>query len=152
MLSHADTINKYVEVQFESASHVVCTFVNDMSSEFEKSCSIRYGKCQERLLMTAEGATSPHSPNIVDLELVASELQSFCYTINASNTTFTVIMEGICDSKKYTKSCQLLMHLTLLSVGVSAYALTPTLNNAWLYYSYKYNIIEWVHSTGRDER
>ena len=44
--------------------------------------------------MSAQGHTTFDLPNIVRLELT-SDLQSYCYTINASNGSFTVLMEGI---------------------------------------------------------
>ena len=93
-----ETTNKYVEVTFRSATDVVCTFLNDMTSDSEKSCTITYGQCQQRLFMTANGTTSTDSPNIIYLDL-ESTLQTYCYIINASNATITVLMEGTHESK-----------------------------------------------------
>ena len=59
-----------------------------------KICTISYGECEESLIMSAYGSTTNDSSNTVRLQL-HSDLQNYCYTINATNGTFTALIEGI---------------------------------------------------------
>ena len=87
------TKNEYVDIKFESATSIVCEFRNQTRPNM-KLCTITYGECEESLVMSAHGNTTDDSPNTVTLQL-HSDLQNYCYTINATNGTFTVLIEGI---------------------------------------------------------
>ena len=90
---HLGTKNEYVDVKFESATRIVCEFRNQVRRN-NKLCTIIYGECQKPLIMTIRGNTTNDSPNTVRLEL-HSYLQNYCYIINATNGTYTVLIEGI---------------------------------------------------------
>ena len=71
-----------------------CTF-QDRQDTSQKSCSIRYGPCRGKLSDTAETTSANESPGIILLMLNPQLIgQTFCYIVTASNTTYTVIVEG----------------------------------------------------------
>ena len=53
--------------------------------------------------MSAQDHTTLDLPNTVRLEL-SSDLQSYCYIINASNGTFAVLIEGFYSNSKYKEN------------------------------------------------
>ena len=95
-MSNLGTKDEFVDINFESATRVVCEFRNQ-DEQSNKLCGITYGECQQPLNMTTEGNSTVDSPNIVRLEL-HRYLQSYCYTIRATNGSFTMITEGIYNS------------------------------------------------------
>ena len=94
IINYIDAINQYVDVTFESAKRAVCEFLGPVQTQGERLCSITYGPCQQRLIMTAEGSVSTESPQTVRID-INTNLNTYCYSINASNGTFTWLMEGI---------------------------------------------------------
>ena len=89
-------IDQYVTVNFESASTVVCDFLNQQDEYSNKSCTVTFGSCQQDITQftSVQGHTTS---NTVRLKLT-SDLQSYCYTINASNGSYAVLLEGIYSS------------------------------------------------------
>ena len=86
-------IDQYVNIKFESTSRVVCEFLNQRDEYNNKSCTITFGSCQQDITqsVSVQGHTTT---NTIRLEL-SSDLQSYCYTINASNGSFIVLIEGM---------------------------------------------------------
>ena len=105
-----DAVNKFVNVTFVSETRIVCTFLGLHQNQGANSlmCGISYGPCQQTP-MTSQGDVG--SPNTVNIELPASMSSgTYCYTINASNGTYTVLVEGIISAgynniKAYNKHC-----------------------------------------------
>ena len=62
----------------------------------EKSCSIKYGLCQQQLtLFTQANATGTESTITLHLNIDKNQkLMLFCYVITASNSTSSVVVEG----------------------------------------------------------
>ena len=91
-------MDQYVDVNFESASRVVCRFLNQQDEYSNKSCTITLRLCEQNILesVSVQGHTTS---NPVRLEF-SSNLQSYCYTINASNGTFAVLIEGMYNNGK----------------------------------------------------
>ena len=99
IVSNIDVVNHLVSVTFESANRVVCLFVGLQDSQTTRSlsCVIVYGLCQQQLLDSRQeihGTSTSFSTVVIDLP---ASIQSgvHCYTVNASNGTFTVLVEGI---------------------------------------------------------
>ena len=89
------TTNQYVDVTFESARQVVCKFLGPAQTPSEVFCSITYGPCQQRLNMSAEGSSiSVHESHTTVRIDLSTNLNTYCYLINASNGTFNLLMEG----------------------------------------------------------
>ena len=88
-----DTTNQYVDVIFTSAKSISCEFADHMSTHSRKSCSIRYGLCQQPFTMNAQGSVVSDSSSTIKINL-DTNLNTYCYSINASNGTFTLLMEG----------------------------------------------------------
>lgn len=86
----------YVHVKFGSdGSTVTCNFRGLQGSHSEKSCRIEYGQCEHHLSLTAQGTTTADSPNTVEVNLLVSIEDTHCYHITASNSTFTVVLNGV---------------------------------------------------------
>ena len=76
-------------------SKVICTFLDQQNNHTEKSltCAITYGPCPMSVNQSVNGI--PSSPNTVIIDLPPDHQSSErCYTIIASNNTFTVAMQG----------------------------------------------------------
>ena len=56
------------------------------------SCDIAYGPCQQEPTESARGTLNTTS-NIVSIS-IDPQTSEYCYVINASNGTFTVLIEG----------------------------------------------------------
>ena len=85
--------NQYVEVTFISAKNVSCEFLDRLSTHSRKSCSIRYGPCQQPFTMTAQGSVISGSPSTIKIDL-DTDLNTYCYSVNASNGTLSLLLEG----------------------------------------------------------
>ena len=90
---HLGAKNEFIDINFESATSIICEFHNQARPSM-KMCAISYGECEESLIVSTHGSTTKDSPNTVRLQL-HSDLQNYCYTINATNGTFTALIEGI---------------------------------------------------------
>ena len=90
--------NKYVNVTLEMTNKIVCTFLSQQESRSTISCDVAYGPCQQQPTMIAQGTIS--SPNTMNIDLpVIPQTSDYCYAVNASNGTFTVIIEGQISSE-----------------------------------------------------
>ena len=78
---------------FESAKRAVCSFHEPVLRLNETSCNIRYGPCQQRLTMTAEGSNATGSPPTVVID-IDTNLQTYCYFVTASSSVYIWSMEG----------------------------------------------------------
>ena len=83
----------------ETANKIVCTFLSEQESQSTLSCDVAYGPCQQQPTMIAQGTVS--LPNTVNIDLISaiSQTSDYCYAVNASNGTFTVLIEGLILSK-----------------------------------------------------
>ena len=96
------TINQYIDIKFEQSvdlgvelTRVVCFFPNEQNSQIEKSCEIVYRLCQQKnMTFQMVGIRSSSNTVIIDLPI---HLQSdgYCYVINASNGSFTVLVKDM---------------------------------------------------------
>ena len=90
--------NLFVDVQYNfSASTFICNFLNQMDTSI-KYCSIVYGDCDQWQTQIARGNSTPGAPNTVTLTVMISG-GSVCYTAEASNGSFTLVVEGRVQSK-----------------------------------------------------
>ena len=89
---HADCINQFVEIQYNSATSTIsCIFLRELDTS-KKSCSIRYGVCnQESTEIAADNTTTS---NVIMLSLALTSSESQCYVATASNETHTVMFNG----------------------------------------------------------
>ena len=83
---------------------ITCIFENRQDTT-EKSCIVEYGPCEEPVNQIAQANSTLADPYLVKIQL-DSELSSYCYTVNASNSTFTVFIEGnitkgMCQDNNY---------------------------------------------------
>jgi hypothetical protein len=86
--------NQFVEIGYNSAtSTITCVFLNELDTS-EKSCSIRYGVCDQEKTEMATGNTTTGSV-ILDLDLTNTGSSSvYCYSVIARNRTHTVMVDG----------------------------------------------------------
>ena len=103
----AGCTNQFVKVEYDSATSTIsCVFLNNRNI-IEQSCSIKYGKCNQKLVLTASDNSTLESPNRVTLQVESDG--SDCYVIRASNGTFTVIIEGQFSSGKLWSTCSTIL-------------------------------------------
>ena len=69
---------------FQSTNRILCTFLAQQSGQNTMSCDVAYGPCQQEPTVIA---------NIVNIA-IDPQKSEYCYVINASNGTFTVLIEG----------------------------------------------------------
>ena len=81
---------------------IVCTYLSQQEGQSAVTCDVVYWPCphqQQPMVMIAQGTTS--SPNIVNIDLPETLLISdYCYSVNASNGTITIIIEGTIESSE----------------------------------------------------
>ena len=63
-----------------------------------KSCNVTYGPCGQGQTQSVHGSSTSASPNTVTLEIIVPH-DSYCYTVTASNDSFTVAVDGRIQSK-----------------------------------------------------
>ena len=74
---------------------ISCTFENKLYMS-PKSCSVKYGTCDEETKFT-QNSTTDESLSIVILKLnlsTSATNSKICYTVTASNGTFTAVVKG----------------------------------------------------------
>ena len=71
----------------------MCTFLDQQKGQSTVSCDVAYGPCQRQPTAIAQGTVTAES-NIVNIE-ISPETSEYCYVVNASNGTFTVLIEGL---------------------------------------------------------
>ena len=88
---HADgTYINFVNVTHETNS-IICTFVNRQDNG-RKSCNVTYAPCdgaQQSKIAYKDTAESQ-----LMLNVMLSDQMKYCYTMNASNNTVSVLIEG----------------------------------------------------------
>lgn len=73
---------------------ISCTFRNKLDLS-PKSCSIRYGVCNDRMMYNTQRNTTAQSPFVVMLELNSSVTNPMnCYVVTASNDSLTLTVNG----------------------------------------------------------
>ena len=81
--------NRFVEVQYNSATSTIsCVFLSELDTS-EKSCSILYGVCDQEQTKMAVGNTTSSS-----VMLKVDVTGSYCYTLVARNGTYTIMVDG----------------------------------------------------------
>lgn len=76
-----------------STSFFFCIFLNERNN-FEKSCSIEYRLCNQKLTQTVHNTSTSENPNSILLNLVSLEVGTYCYIATAVTNTTTVKVEG----------------------------------------------------------
>ena len=84
-------------MNFASPKSVICTFVGHHQGL--KSCSIKYGQCQQPLTVEVHNNSVEANSDSVQIFLETELKNGDCYSVNASNDTFTVLQQGL-----YSKS------------------------------------------------
>ena len=74
-------------------SRITCNFQNQQDRS-NKSCSVTYGECGKQKNRTLQVSSNSKEPNIVQVNLDISDQAIYCYTVNASNSTHTILIEG----------------------------------------------------------
>ena len=88
---NADVNNRFVIVEYDTAeSTLSCIFVNQQDNS-TKICKIKYGLCQQGLSKSNEETTTTE---MAVLTLQLGNGQTYCYQVEASNRTYTVLIEG----------------------------------------------------------
>ena len=89
--------NSFVQVEYEetsSVSTISCTFVN-VSDTSEKTCCVSHRLCDQNQPDNTPGPVcSIDSPYSIQLEVSRHLTQTYCYTVTASNDTYTINVEG----------------------------------------------------------
>ena len=103
-IPHAGAINQYVNVRFnqgnESTRIILCIFPN-ATNQSKLLCNVEYKPCQKQN-MTSRAVGIRNSSDTVIINLsVNLELKTYCYTITASNGSYTVLIEDTRTSSKY---------------------------------------------------
>ena len=79
---------------------LICTFLSQQESQSTLSCDVAYGLCEQQPTMIARGTIS--STNVMDIYLIPdlSQTNDYCYVVNASNGTLSIIVEGMIESSE----------------------------------------------------
>ena len=85
-------INQYVNITFQSANRILCTFLDQQRGQNTMSCDVTYGPCRQEPTEIARG-TITTTANTVNIA-INPQTSEYCYVVNASNGTFTVLIEG----------------------------------------------------------
>ena len=106
LITHADTVNNFVQVSFE-LSVLNLNFI-DQPKEGEKSYLIMYGPvtqdCKDLPLKTTGHLSNVNS---ISLQLNYTESTSICFSLVTNNGTKSVIVEGIyVPGRYYTIACK----------------------------------------------
>lgn len=75
-----------------SANSINCTFLNQQDTS-EKQCNITYGQCLQSEKQSAQGSATGLMKSII-LPLSLDGHTQLCYSVTASNDTYTVVVEG----------------------------------------------------------
>ena len=87
--SSAGCMNQLVMVKYDSAtSAIICQFMSQTTTS--KSCSIKYGHCNQMLVYTSLQKTS--TLNTIVLDVDPDKLE--CYVVTAVSDEVTIIVEG----------------------------------------------------------
>ena len=90
-----ECLNSLIQVEFHpEASTISCIFVNQADIVSNKSCIVEYRKCSDFGMSQIAGVNTTSINATIDLHLIGSS-QMYCYNVTGSNTTHTVIVQGI---------------------------------------------------------
>lgn len=81
-----------MNITFQSTNKILCTFLDHQRGQSAVSCDVAYGPCQQEPTEIAWG-TITATANIVNIA-IDPQTSEYCYVVNASNGTFTVLIEG----------------------------------------------------------
>lgn len=88
---NTDVNNRFVRVEYDTAeSTLSCIFLNQQDNS-TKVCKIKYGLCQQGLSKFYEETTTTE---MAVLKLQLGSGRTYCYQVEASNRTYTVLIEG----------------------------------------------------------
>ena len=76
---------------------LVCTFLGQNDETSMVSCSVVYGPygCEQQTSMTTQ-LQGTSSSNTVSIDILTiQEASEYCYVVNASNGTFSVLIKGL---------------------------------------------------------
>ena len=79
-------------------SAIVCRFL-DQTDTSVKSCTAKYGQCGEVLADTSQGNSTVEVPNRIELSVDPGILD--CYSVIASSSTATAVVEGKREAGEY---------------------------------------------------
>ena len=90
--------NVYFNVSFETINKIICTqwHLSQQKNRSTVMCNAVYWSCQQTI--THDMYTSSSSTVNIDLP----ERGYYCYAINASNGTFTILVEGAIKFSKFS--------------------------------------------------
>lgn len=94
----SDNTNNFVIVTYDKdAISIICTFLNQQDTTV-KSCSIKYVQCQQKFTSTpkqlsAMNTTVPNTLQVI-LTFDDSDEARYCYDVEASNSSYTVHVDG----------------------------------------------------------
>lgn len=90
-------------VYVEDTTSIFCRFLNQQDTT-DKSCSIDYVQCQQRLISTPKqlNATETNTPNmlLIFLKFDDSDEGTYCYDVMASNSSYTLHVYGTLNHGK----------------------------------------------------
>ena len=81
-----------MDIMFQSTHQILCSFLAQQRDQSTMSCDIAYGPCQQEPTEISRG-TITATANIVNIT-IDPQTSEYCYVINASNGTFTVLIDG----------------------------------------------------------
>ena len=88
-------VDRFVDVEIMPAlGRVICTFRAHQSTVQEKTCSIFYGPMGSNCKATSQSSHSFSDSVVLGLPLEDIE-QEYCFSVTASNGSFTTIVEGM---------------------------------------------------------
>lgn len=70
-----------------------CVFGNEPGN-LQRSCTIAYGFCGQKLNGSASRFSTTDNPNTITLDLPVLKDETYCYLVTASNNETTVHVEG----------------------------------------------------------
>ena len=97
IILHAGSTNTYVSVNFKTDNRIDCVFLTVQENQLKPSltCDIVYGPCQQTSDVKVMGTATSSNTVTIDLPLNLNSTPTiYCYTINASNGTFTTLVKG----------------------------------------------------------
>lgn len=88
----------------EDTTSIFCRFLNQQDTT-DKTCSIEYVQCQRRLISIPKqlNATDTGIPNTFQINIDDSDEATYCYRVKASNSSYTVHVDGTLNLGKTLK-------------------------------------------------
>ena len=86
--------------QRHESTRILCIFPTETNVRSELSCKIEYKQCQDQNLSQVVGKIGNSSNTVIINLSVNLKLKTYCYTITASNGSYTILIEDILISSK----------------------------------------------------